>query len=117
MREPVLLFAIDGKPYAVAAASVGRVGRPAELGGAPRAETRLGRVREGERALQPIDGGDPLLVDKVFGMLTPERIHPLPALAAVCLPHGIVAGLVETDDGLLPLLDLRALLQDARNKE
>ncbi|WP_373049564.1 hypothetical protein [Vulgatibacter sp.] len=109
---PVLLFTLGGRRFAAPAVDVRRVAR---RGDAPFAGgTALGAPRDGSRGLvvRCGDGEAALAIDEVHGMLTGARLHRLPALVAHLLPRGGIAGLVEHEDELLPLLDLPVLLRD-----
>jgi hypothetical protein len=116
----VLLFELAGRRFATAAAPVRRVARrgndtarfwDATALGAPGAAAMRGLVIACEA------GEEALAVDAVHGMVAAAAVHALPAIAADCLHGGALAGLIEHEDELLPLVDLPALLRERITRE
>lgn len=108
--RPVIFFEVAGKRFGAEVAQVKRIGTKGENGLV--LQTWLGEAGEGARGLV-IEGDRAVGADRILGVQPGARIHPLPPLAAACIPSGTVCGLVELENELFPLVDLAALLREA----
>lgn len=115
----LVLFALGGRRYAAAASEVHRVARRGTQGVRFWDETVLGDARAAVRGLVSSLGGsdEALAVDEVQGMVADARVFALPALVAGCCPGSSLAGLIEFENELLPLVDLPALLREQVERE
>lgn len=115
----LLLFALGGRRYAASPGEVRRVARRGVDGIRFWADTPLGGSQEAKRGLVSAmeTGEEALAVDEVLGMIEVPRILPLPALLQECLPGEAIAGLIEFESELLPLIDLPALLRRRMERE
>lgn len=116
-EEAVLLFELSGNPYGAAVRSIRRIAEGD--GSALRRDSVLGHAGVALRGLVvAVDGEEQgFAVDRILGVLPAARVIELPPLAAACIPGGETCGLVESDDGLYPLVDLAALIRSAQRYE
>lgn len=118
MRESaVLLFELSGSPYG---AEVRTIRRIAEGDGvALLRNSALGHSEKATRGLVvEVDGVEQgFAVDRILGVLPAARVVALPPLAAACIPTGETCGLVESEGGMFPLVDLAALIRSAQRCE
>lgn len=112
--DTLLLFEVAGRRFATRASAVRRVARRSVDAVRFTDATALGAAGSAGRGLviRRADGEEALAVDAVHGVVT-VPVHALPALAKECMQDGGVAGLIEHDDRLLPVIDLHALLARA----
>jgi hypothetical protein len=115
----LLLFALGGRRFVASADHVRRVARCGTAGVRFWNDTHLGNAGAAVRGLvSTLNGSDEaLVVDEVHGMVAGVNVHALPALVAACLPGSAIAGLIEFENELLPLVDLPALLQKRVDRE
>lgn len=113
----MLLFELSGSPYG---AEVRTIRRVAEGDGSLLLrDSALGHSGKAARGLVvDVDGEERgFAVDRILGVVPAARVLELPPLAAACIPGGETCGLVESDGGLYPLVDLAALIRGAQRKE
>ena len=115
MSDTLLLFEVAGNRFAAAASEVRRVARRGADPVRFTDETMLGAATAAGRGLVVQRGGgeEALAVDAVHGIVPAHGVHALPPLVADCIRGGGVAGLIEHEDQLLPVIDLHVLLARA----
>jgi chemotaxis signal transduction protein len=117
----ILVFQVGSRVFAADVRDVVRIagGEHDDGGGAIVPQSCLGRPFAQARGLV-VRQGDAELVLAVDGVLgvrepAPGDLHPLPALAALCLGTAAVRGVVVLDDAPTPLIDLPTLVREQRD--
>jgi len=116
----LLVFQVGARVFAADVRDVVRIAGGGERhDGALVPQSCLGRPLVQGRGLVVRDGeGERVLaIDAVLGVREPAArdLHPLPALAALCLGSGAVRGLALLDGAPTPLIDLPTLVREQRD--
>jgi len=116
----LLLFQVGSRVFAADVRDVVRIAGGGERHGeALVPQSCLGRPLVQGRGLvvRDGDGEKVLVIDAVLGVREPPArdLHPLPAVAALCLGSGAVRGVALLDGAPTPLIDLPTLVREQRD--
>lgn len=117
LSSQLVLFRVGERVFASDVHDVVRIAGNERDGDEVVHESCLGRPLVWTRGLVVRDGADGhrvLAVDSVLGVKepAPDDVHPLPALAAACLPSCAVRGLALLGEETTLLIDLPTLIRE-----